>query len=81
MKGFSIMTHPLAIITGGAQGIGRATVELLLDEGWRVAALEKLGRRPLSVDATSVNWETSSNPPSICCRLQFMRPSPSANTR
>ncbi|WIX33005.1 SDR family oxidoreductase [Salinicola sp. JS01] len=35
------MTTPLAIITGGAQGIGRATVELLLSEGWRVAALDR----------------------------------------
>ncbi|WP_110674075.1 SDR family oxidoreductase [Salinicola sp. RZ23] len=35
------MTTPLAIITGGAQGIGRATVELLLTEGWRVAALDR----------------------------------------
>ncbi|WP_342596045.1 SDR family oxidoreductase [Salinicola lusitanus] len=35
------MTIPLAIITGGAQGIGRATVELLLTEGWRVAALDR----------------------------------------
>ncbi|WP_251976013.1 SDR family NAD(P)-dependent oxidoreductase [Salinicola avicenniae] len=35
------MTTPLAIITGGAQGIGLATVELLLQEGWRVAALDR----------------------------------------
>lgn len=35
------MTTPLAIITGGAQGIGRATTELLLKEGWRVAALDR----------------------------------------
>ncbi|GHB12489.1 SDR family NAD(P)-dependent oxidoreductase [Salinicola rhizosphaerae] len=35
------MTTPLAIITGGAQGIGRATTELLLNEGWRVAALDR----------------------------------------
>ncbi|WP_110669427.1 SDR family NAD(P)-dependent oxidoreductase [Salinicola halophilus] len=35
------MTMPLAIITGGAQGIGCATVERLLEEGWRVAALDR----------------------------------------
>lgn len=35
------MTTPLAIITGGAQGIGLATVELLLNDGWRVAALDR----------------------------------------
>ena len=32
-----------AIITGGAQGIGRAIVEALLADGWRVAALDKDG--------------------------------------
>jgi len=30
-----------AIVTGGAQGIGKGIVELLLAEGWRVAALDK----------------------------------------
>lgn len=35
------MTTPLAIVTGGAQGIGLATVELLLNDGWRVAALDR----------------------------------------
>ncbi|WP_110685740.1 SDR family NAD(P)-dependent oxidoreductase [Salinicola aestuarinus] len=35
------MTMPLAIITGGAQGIGCATVERFLNAGWRVAALDR----------------------------------------
>lgn len=35
------MTKPLAIITGGAQGIGCATVELLLERAWRVAVLDR----------------------------------------
>jgi len=30
-----------AIVTGGAQGIGKGIVELLLAQGWRVAALDK----------------------------------------
>jgi len=34
---------PIAVITGGAQGIGRATAEHLIDGGWRVAALDKDG--------------------------------------
>ena len=29
-----------AIVTGGASGIGRATVVRLLDEGWQVVALD-----------------------------------------
>lgn len=31
----------VAVVTGGAQGIGRATVERLLGKGWRVAALDR----------------------------------------
>ncbi|MCJ8056744.1 SDR family oxidoreductase [Shinella curvata] len=33
------MTAPLALITGGGTGIGRATAERLLSEGWRVIAV------------------------------------------
>ncbi|NMN71510.1 SDR family oxidoreductase [Rhizobium sp. 57MFTsu3.2] len=33
------MTKPLALITGGGTGIGRATAERLLSEGWRVLAV------------------------------------------
>ena len=32
-----------AIVTGGAQGIGKGIVEQLIAEGWRVAALDKDG--------------------------------------
>lgn len=31
----------LAIVTGGAQGIGKAVVQRLLTDGWRVAALDR----------------------------------------
>lgn len=34
----------LAIVTGGAQGIGKAIVQRLLADGWRVAALDKDGQ-------------------------------------
>ena len=35
------MNKPLAIITGAASGIGRATALRFLDEGHRVAALDR----------------------------------------
>ena len=34
---------PLAVVTGGAQGIGLAIVDRLVDDGWRVAILDKDG--------------------------------------
>ncbi len=33
--------HPLAVITGAASGIGRATTERFVRDGWRVAALDR----------------------------------------
>ncbi|NCA73167.1 MAG: SDR family NAD(P)-dependent oxidoreductase, partial [Sphingobacteriia bacterium] len=35
------MTASLALITGGAQGIGRALAQSFLDEGWRVVVLDR----------------------------------------
>lgn len=32
--------HPVALVTGGAKGIGRGIARRLLDEGWRVAVLD-----------------------------------------
>ncbi|MFB1490960.1 MULTISPECIES: SDR family oxidoreductase [unclassified Thiocapsa] len=37
------MTASLALITGGAQGIGRALAQSFLDEGWRVVVLDRDG--------------------------------------
>ncbi|MCP1365434.1 SDR family NAD(P)-dependent oxidoreductase, partial [Halomonas sp. BBD48] len=41
----------LALITGGAQGIGRGIVEYLLARGWRVAALDRDGDALTELDA------------------------------
>ncbi|WP_296805847.1 SDR family NAD(P)-dependent oxidoreductase [Thiocapsa sp.] len=35
------MTVPLALITGGAQGIGRALTQSFLAEAWRVVVLDR----------------------------------------
>lgn len=35
---------PVAIVTGAAQGIGRAIMHRLLDDGWRVAAIDLPGK-------------------------------------
>ncbi len=32
----------IAIVTGGSRGIGAATVNLLMEQGWRVAVLDKV---------------------------------------
>ncbi len=48
--------HRLALITGGAQGIGRGIVEYLLARGWRVAALD---RDTLALDELAAAHPTS----------------------
>ena len=46
----------VAIVTGGASGIGRATVELLVDRGLTVAVLDRDGPEPVDVsDESAVN--------------------------
>jgi NAD(P)-dependent dehydrogenase (short-subunit alcohol dehydrogenase family) len=35
------LRKPVVIITGAASGIGRATVDVMLEKGWRVAALDR----------------------------------------
>ncbi|SER79646.1 NAD(P)-dependent dehydrogenase, short-chain alcohol dehydrogenase family [Tranquillimonas rosea] len=37
------MSQPVAIVTGAARGIGLATTNLLLGEGWRVAMVDRDG--------------------------------------
>jgi NAD(P)-dependent dehydrogenase (short-subunit alcohol dehydrogenase family) len=45
----------VAIVTGGASGIGRATVELLESEGVKVAVFDRNGEIPVDVsDAAAV---------------------------
>jgi 3-oxoacyl-[acyl-carrier protein] reductase len=45
----------VAVVTGGASGIGRATVELLRDRGVQVAVFDKAGEDPVDVtDAAAV---------------------------
>ena len=47
---------PLALITGGAQGIGRALAQSFLTEGWRVAVLDREAEALAEVTA---EWATS----------------------
>lgn len=44
-------SRKLALITGGAQGIGRGIVEHLLARGWRVAALDRDNQALAELDA------------------------------
>ena len=54
------LTDRLAVVTGGASGIGRATVELLLAEGARVAILDR------AVDATKTAQSLIGGVPDRC---------------
>lgn len=40
------MTHPVAIVTGAARGIGAATVHRLAGAGWRVVAVDRCADDP-----------------------------------
>jgi NAD(P)-dependent dehydrogenase (short-subunit alcohol dehydrogenase family) len=35
--------HPVALVTGGVQGIGRAVARHLIDSGWRVGVVDLPG--------------------------------------
>lgn len=51
------MSGPIAIVTGASSGIGRATVQSLVDDGWRVLAVARRGDR-LDAVADTANRET-----------------------
>ncbi|WP_299814790.1 SDR family oxidoreductase [uncultured Jannaschia sp.] len=56
------MQHsPIAVVTGGTAGIGRATVDALLDRGYRVAVLARGTRRLEALSRTKGNrvWTRS----------------------
>ena len=52
-----------AIVTGGAQGIGKGITQALLTQGWRVAVLDRDAEavRGLSSELPSGNLGTSIN--------------------
>jgi 3-oxoacyl-[acyl-carrier protein] reductase len=50
------------VITGGSTGIGRATAELFLAQGWRVTSLSRrpcpvVGAQSVAVDFSTSGWE------------------------
>ena len=53
----------VAVVTGGASGIGRATVELLTGRGFEVAVFDKNGETPVDV----------SNPDSVAGGMEQLR--------
>lgn len=44
-------TAPVAVVTGGARGIGRSIVDRLLADGWRVAVIDVNDKAIASLDA------------------------------